>query len=101
RLDALVTAAELLLHDHELRLAVPAEVPVEPVVVGLRDDSVLDVDRATEDLDAVVEPEVYLHVVDHGLRATAGNREAVELVVDREREPGVLDARVLELAAVV
>jgi hypothetical protein len=86
-LEALVRERALL-DDHELRLADPAEVPVEAVVLDLRHQDVLEVDRAAEDLDAVVGAEVALDVVDDRRRTAGADRERVELVVGRQLEAG-------------
>jgi hypothetical protein len=73
RLDALVRrdarrVADLVgeqAHDHELRLAAEAHLPVVAVVAAVGRDHVLDLRDAAEELDAVVGAAVRLDVVDH------------------------------------
>ncbi len=85
----------------ELELARIAEVPVEAVVLVEGADEVFRVHRAAEELEAVVERVVDHDVLDDGLVADAGEREAVDLVVHGELDAAELDADIPEDAGVV
>src|SRR5690606_1613213 len=96
-----VAGAVALDHHAELHAAVPAGVDVEAVIAGAGDHDAPGVDRAAEDLDAVVGAVVDLHVLDGGAAADAAHGQALELVATGEGEAGVLDLHVLHGAGVV
>jgi len=96
-----VTFVALLVQDHVLGASGPAERPVQRVVAAGREDRVLDVHRAAEELDAVVLVELDLDVVDRRASPDGLERDAVQLVVRAELDAGELDAHVTQDAAVV
>src|SRR5690606_3915568 len=96
-----VAGAVALDDDAELHGAVPGRVDVEAVVAGAGDDDPAGVDRAAEDLDAVVGAVVGLHVLDGGAAADAAHGQARQLVAAGEGEARVPDLHVLHGAGVV
>src|SRR5690606_8608723 len=96
-----VAATGALDDDAELQRALPAGVGVEAVVVGAGDHDVAAVDRATEELDAVVGAVVHLHVLEQGAVADAAQGDAVEFVVGGDVEARMLHPQVLHHAGVV
>ena len=99
--NAVVSSTGLLLHNGELDVADPAEVPIQAVIARGRNDDVLGVDGAAPELHPVVEVLVYLDVVNLRAAADAVQRHAVDLVVGRDLRSAELDAYVLDDAAAV
>ncbi|MNX91338.1 hypothetical protein D3C86_1234130 [compost metagenome] len=84
--------------DHVLDLAVPAEGPVQAVVVCARQHQVLGVDRAAEELDRIVAAVVGLDIVDGRTRSDAPEGDGVQFVGLGEAHAGIFDADILQRA---
>ena len=69
---------------------------VDRVVARVQHDRVADVDRAAEELEAVVERAVDLHELDRRAGADGVERDAVQLVAGRHFEARVLDDHVTQ-----
>ena len=76
--------------------AVPAFVEVNRVVTNVDRDEVLDIEGATEHLDAVVECGVNLEVADLRAAANTAEGDTVQLVTVADSCAGVLDHNVVE-----
>ncbi len=85
RFDAAVAEVGVLEGYKELPCTTPSKVVVKAVIASARDEDVFEIDRPSEEFDAIIFVSVDLDVFDGGSRSNGVKGDAVEFVVGADK----------------